>query len=230
MSNREIEIGREYEELVLRRPYPLVPREHVVNWMDKPSRLKVYTEVTRFPLAEVSNVRLGALSDILLGGKQEQSLSASLSYEQLSMLLLLTNGLLQRKLDINWNEDTAGRMHHDSPNYSRPAASGGGAYPFELYLVNGPNSGALQAGVYHYDTAHHALERLSRGDVTAQVREAAFDHPAADTDCYLLEELFQVSQFQLPRGNARPRSGVGDAALDGCRSRHRLDLPVLVSR
>ena len=36
-------------------------------------------------------------------------------------------------------------------------------YPAESYLVIG-HSGPLPAGVYHYDTAHHSLDRLSIGD------------------------------------------------------------------
>jgi SagB-type dehydrogenase family enzyme len=44
-------------------------------------------------------------------------------------------------------------------------------YPVELYVVSGPG-GPLTPGVYHYATAHHELERLVAGDVTAWVRAA----------------------------------------------------------
>jgi SagB-type dehydrogenase family enzyme len=43
----------------------------------------------------------------------------------------------------------------------RPVPSGGGLYPVEAYLVAGP---PLDAALYHYDSVHHALERVRDGD------------------------------------------------------------------
>jgi SagB-type dehydrogenase family enzyme len=45
-------------------------------------------------------------------------------------------------------------------------------------------------GIYHYDNAHHAMERLFTGNVTRNIQAATFDHPAASTtDQFLLITL-----------------------------------------
>src|SRR5215204_1580085 len=173
MSNRDIEICREYEESVIRRASDwrnaLVPRSHTVNWDDQPSRFKVYFDTPRLPLPE-RMAALGTLADTAARPGDEVA-RGDLSLEELATLLRLSNGVLRRKLDINWNLDHNGRAAHAHAVYGRPAASGGGMYPYELYLVTGGGR-ALLPGVYHYDTAHHALEQLVAGDVSRRVRAA----------------------------------------------------------
>ncbi|HEX8772730.1 MAG TPA: SagB family peptide dehydrogenase [Pyrinomonadaceae bacterium] len=190
MSNRNIEIGLEYEDLVLRRPDPLVPREGKIDWNDQPSHFKLYTDVLRLPLAPRMPVgRLRSLKQLMTEPMPEPSGQEPLSYEDISNLLLLTNGLLRRRLDVNWNPDASNKHRYAGATYARPAASGGGRYPCELYLVAGERCG-VRAGIYHYDSAHQALERLRPGDATAHIRAASFDHPAAQSsDCFILVSI-----------------------------------------
>jgi SagB-type dehydrogenase family enzyme len=171
---------------------PLVPIEHKVNWNDQPSRFKIYLNTTRLPLAPEVPSTLGTLSKV--AGKKQSLIAASsamqdLSYEKLSTLLRFTNGVIGRKLDINWNLDHLGKAAHAHATYSRPSASGGGMYPYELYLVPG-RSRLLLPGIYHYDAAHHGLERLALGDVGGRVRAAIFEHAAGqDAEFFILFSL-----------------------------------------
>ena len=172
---------REYEELVFTRraqpiDNPLWAAKHIIDWDDQPSRFKIYKDVTCIPLSHT------VPGELLLSGSKREALPSGgdaeeIGFDQLSTILLLSNGVLRRKLGINWNLDHLQRTKHPKSVYARPAASGGGLYPFELYFITGPCR-HLFAGVYHYDAAHHALDRLASGDKTNQVRVAAFDHPA----------------------------------------------------
>src|SRR5262245_12965180 len=109
LRNRDVEIGREYVKAVRRRgqslpdPDPLVPRDYTVDWADRPSPFKLYRDVARLqlshrPPAEIVSTR-ETRSNRAVGRT-----SADLSYESLSTLLLLSSGLLRRKLEINWND------------------------------------------------------------------------------------------------------------------------------
>lgn len=188
MSNRDTQVTREYAEAVIRRGsdprFELVPRSHNVDWGDQPSRYKIYFDVPRLPLPE----RLAPLGTLAATAEPPGAARrAPLEYtgEQLATLLRLSNGLLQRRLDINWNLDHTGRAAHAHSVYARPAASGGGMYPYELYLVTGRGR-ALLPGVYHYDGAHHALEQLAAGDVSHRVRAAVGGHPAGADAAYFV--------------------------------------------
>jgi hypothetical protein len=123
MSNSDIQICRDYENSVIRRgsdwKAALVPRSHTVNWDDQPSRFKIYFDTPRLPLPE-RLVELGSLAATLDRADEEPSAAQDLSIEQLATLLRLSNGVLQRKLDINWNMDHTGRAVHAHAVHARP--------------------------------------------------------------------------------------------------------------
>src|SRR5690606_37808146 len=77
--------------------------------------------------------------------------------------MLGCNGLVGRRTEPNWNDDSHAKLRADQAVWARPTASGGGMYPTENYLVVG-TAGPLPPAVYHYDTAHHSLDRLHVGD------------------------------------------------------------------
>lgn len=202
LNNRETEICRAYAEAVFRRgsyvgDNPLIPSDHVVDWDDQPSRFKIYRNVPRLPLDDSSLADLGSLEDIVGEAGLNQARTNKLTYEKLSKLLLLANGILQRRLDINWNLDNAEKTSHLTPVYGRLSASGGGMYPFEFYLIKG-EGGRPAPGIYHYDNAHHALAQLAAGDASGQVRAAAFNHAAARdaSDFFLVSLNFWKNSFK----------------------------------
>ena len=190
MTNSETQVCSDYERMIITRGSDplsaLIPRDHNVNWEDQPSRFKVYFDVPRLPLPAHHSAELGTLAGTIARAQKKDPLGqADVSIEQLSTLLRFSNGVLQRKLDINWNLDHTGRATHHHAVFARPSASGGGMYPFEIYLVTGQGQ-SLMPGAYHYDNAHHALEQLVVGDVSQRIRAAVYDHPAAGNAAYFV--------------------------------------------
>ncbi|MFO8065894.1 MAG: SagB/ThcOx family dehydrogenase [Spirochaetia bacterium] len=60
---------------------------------------------------------------------------------------------------------------------TRAAASAGGLYPVESYVV-AENVAELEAGVYRYLWSEHALQRIRTGSVSAQLERGALSQPA----------------------------------------------------
>ena len=187
MLNRETHICRDYAASVFERATrPLIPVSFSPNWDDHPSRFKIYQEVERFPLS-ISNPPPVSIANISTKLHAPPLRTKGLTFEEISSLLLLSSGVLNRRLDISWN-GSAQVKYHDAV-YGRGTPSGGGLYPTEIYWACG-SSGPLLPGVYHYDNAHHAMERLAIGNVTAAIQNAVFAHPAAiATDQFLLLSL-----------------------------------------
>ncbi len=192
MANREIEVCQDYAAAVFERstkqmePYNFVP-----NFYDQPSRFKIYFDVERVALSTNFPRSLASMADILERVSTPQSESRSLSTDELATILQFAHGALTRRLKITWNHDARPlAVYHASPfAYGRGTPSGGGMYPTEIYWASG-SSGKLVPGLYHYDNAHHALERLFTGDVTRQIQAALFEHPLAmKTDQFLLISL-----------------------------------------
>jgi SagB-type dehydrogenase family enzyme len=161
---------REYEELIQsRRPgafNSLIPRDHRVNWNDAPSKFNIYVESTRIPLS--GRVNCKKLCIAKFDAAPPISQSRIISIEEISDFLLLTTGILRRKLSLNWILDGIESSTHRRTTYARGTASGGGLYPILAYLVVGDDVD-LQEGVYHYDDAHHGLVRLQLGNFEPSV-------------------------------------------------------------
>nr|WP_281353675.1 SagB family peptide dehydrogenase [Phytoactinopolyspora mesophila] len=81
-------------------------------------------------------------------------------------------GLTGRRTQPNWNEDSRRKLQTQNAVWARPTPSGGGMYPAETYLVTG-NDATLPAGVYHYATAHHGLDRLAVGSHVEELAQAS---------------------------------------------------------
>ncbi|GCE29369.1 NADH oxidase [Dictyobacter alpinus] len=184
MLSHEKEICRDYAEAVFarfRQPLDAFPFEP--DWQDQPSRFKLYQHVTRFPLPMEKLADTRTITSIVPGITQQRREVNALSFNELSTLFLLAHGLLNRRISITWN--MSGKTIPDAL-YGRGTASGGGLYPAEMYWCHGPGASILP-GIYHYDPAHHALERLQLGDRTDRIRAAVFHHPAAlNTNQFLL--------------------------------------------
>ncbi|WP_116950973.1 SagB family peptide dehydrogenase [Jiangella endophytica] len=131
-----------------RQRVPLPPLGFRVDWADQPSRHKLYLDTVKVALPEPFAPP---------GPDLDLALLAS---------VLACYGLADRRVTPNWNEDSSRKVRAHQAVWSRPTASGGGMYPVESYVVAGAGA-PLPPGVYHYDTAHHALDRLSVADRTA---------------------------------------------------------------
>lgn len=189
------------EAVFQRSTKPMEPFPFAPNWADQPSLYKIYRDVERIPLPCQFPAHLASMGQILERLLQPISPSRALDYSELATLLLCAYGVLNRRLDITWNGDSRARAQYTQAQFGRGTASGGGRYPTEIFWVCGPGA-ALQAGIYHYDSAHHALARLFSGDVTGRVRRVVHEHPATlVTNQFLLLSLnfwknsFKYSSF-----------------------------------
>jgi SagB-type dehydrogenase family enzyme len=172
----------------------LIPADHRVDWNDAPSKFNIRVDAARVPLSSSLNskgLRLG--ESVILstshGGR-------FVSIEELSDFLLLTMGILRRKLAVNWSVNGRGIAAHRSTTYSRGTASGGGLYPVVIYFLLRDRIG-LQPGVYQYDDAHHALTRVRLGSFEPSLA-AAINFPEADSSDLLvvLTVRFWKSSFK----------------------------------
>ncbi|MGC4937264.1 SagB/ThcOx family dehydrogenase [Kribbella sp. DT2] len=164
-------IALEYAERMFRRQQVVLPPMGFrVDWDDQPARHKLYVDVPKVPLPApfdgLPAISVAAAASVAAGPVATEMPSA----EQLASVLGCY-GLIGRRTQPNWNEDSSSKLGSDRPVWARPTASGGGMYPAESYLVAGP-AAPLRAGVYHYDTAAHSLDRLSGADHSADLAEA----------------------------------------------------------
>jgi SagB-type dehydrogenase family enzyme len=202
MLNQKTHVCSDYLEAVFRRARnAMEPKDFHPNWDDQPSRYKIYQDVERIPLPVALPTTFSSMATALELIAHPQMDPKGLTYEEISTILLLTHGVINRRLDVNWNRDAHGRAKYAQATLGRGTASGGGMYPTEIFWACGPG-GPLQTGIYHYDNAHHAMGRLYSGDVTTRIQVALAEHPAAmSTNQFLLVSLnfwknsFKYSSF-----------------------------------
>lgn len=184
MPEQSTQVVQDYVEAVFRRGRePMEPVGFNPNWADQPSRHKTYLDAARFSLPEGAGASLRPVADVLFRPPPAIAESPEWTMESLATLFRLSYGQLDRRLRVSWNQDTHVRVLYPESLWGRGTASGGGMYPLELYWVAGAG-GPMTPGVYHYSTAHHALERLLIGDLSADVRAAC--DGAGQADGFLL--------------------------------------------
>ena len=174
---------RDYaDRMFARQDRALPPIAFSVDWNDQPLRHTLRPGLPRRPLPSFARCWSGkATLPIALAG-----LSAPARLPSLAELAaaLGTNSITGRRLGIDWNDDTFRRQAATGSTWSRPTPSGGGMYPVETYLVS-QGQGDLPRGVYHYDTAHHGLVRLSRADRCPEIEAAT----STASEAYLIATL-----------------------------------------
>ena len=160
------QIAMDYAHRMFERQYVMLPPlGFQVDWADQPSRHKLYLDTVKVPLPEpfrsLPSIRLDEAVRSARWARTPDTPGAP----GLGVLATMLGcyGLAGRRTTPNWNPDSDAKIRAAQAVWARPTASGGGMYPAESYLVIG-RSGPLPAGVYHYDTAHHSLDRLSVGD------------------------------------------------------------------
>ncbi len=144
-----------------RQRVPLPPPGFRVDWDDQPFRHTFYRDAPKVPLPAPFDVPVpGGVLGSVDRARTDDRCDPSLGELATALACYTVTG---RRTSPDWNDDSARRLRSDLAVWSRPTASGGGMYPVESYLVAGPGA-VLPCGVYHYDTAHHALDRLSTRD------------------------------------------------------------------
>ncbi len=126
------------------------------------------------------------------------------------------------------------------PRGQRTAPSAGALYPLELYVV-------LPSGLFHYDPAHHRLERRSGADLRPALEQAALGQPSVTgapavfvfaaveertrvkyherTDRYVAMEAGHAAQNLLLEAVALGLGGVPMGAFDDAQVARVLGLP-----
>ncbi len=191
----------------------LEPAEAYIHWMRhdlangqwqadpaQPCLLyKVYTSIKRVPLDTTIPLKLGMNYSEALQSTGLPPLCAT-PEQLLSWLLYYAHGLTRflrpeagvsslRQLHANEPDDPrprrghfSGPVAHSAPFLGRPVPSGGSLHPAELYLAIGTGWN-IPAGIYHYDSAHHALDQLRLGDfittITASLPEQTLSRPGS---------------------------------------------------
>ena len=84
---------------------------------------------------------------------------------------------LQQLSQLLWSAQGVTQTDPDPQRNLRTAPSAGARYPLELYAVVGSVEG-LDAGLYRYVPAAHALAAVARGDLRAALSEAALSQAA----------------------------------------------------
>nr|WP_275402590.1 SagB/ThcOx family dehydrogenase [Streptomyces sp. SID13031] len=166
-----------------RQRVPLPPLGFQVDWGDQPSRHKLYLDAPKLPLP-IPFANLPLLGVEAAAARAAGPVEAELPSLDVLASVLGCYGLIDRRTQLNWNEDSTGKLRAAAPVWARPTASGGGMYPAESYLVAGGGA-PLRTGVYHYDTAHHSLDRLSAANRCADLAAAT----GVDAGLYLVATL-----------------------------------------
>jgi len=167
-----------------------------VDWADRPNQFCIIRGGSRIPLPALSSadgLQVGVRREAARGG----GTPVGVPLEELSDLLLLSTGILRRKLSIAWTRRVK-RTNFDIEGlrFSRGVASGGGLYPYCVYIVAlAPRP--LRPGVYHYDVAHHALHLVRVGNHSEFVAKALNDPAAGRFDLvFVLTGRFWQSAFK----------------------------------
>ena len=151
------------------------------RWNSDPTQpcllYKVYRNVERIPLNARPPLRLGSSQEALL---HDAPVSLAATRDQLLAWLLYYTHALTRFIrpapgslptiatpdagsETSFPATITGPLPHAHPVLSRPVPSGGSLHPVEIYLLLGTQY-HIPAGIYHYDSLHHALDLLRSGD------------------------------------------------------------------
>lgn len=158
------------DAILMRAKVPLEPVSFKVNWDDAPLHHKVYRNVARrslpTPLTAFPDT---PFHELVEGMHRNPTLQGAT--EELLTDLLVAYGHLDRRVEMNWNEDTRRKLQPNQALWGRPTASGGGMYPLEIYHLAGEGS-RWHVGTSHYDSVTHSLDVLDNADRTGTVAAA----------------------------------------------------------
>ncbi|HEY7495361.1 MAG TPA: SagB/ThcOx family dehydrogenase [Candidatus Tectomicrobia bacterium] len=160
MDNRDIDIAHLYHEAT---------KLFYLDLQRKPPAYKFYKALPPLPLpTDVSSLAVPTL-EAVAGTGPTASPPQALDLTTLAGLLFYSAGRIRRRTFAG-----AGEVAF------RAAASAGGLYPVEVYVVCGDLPG-LAAGVYHFSPADFALRGLRQGDYRRALAGAAGHDPGVAT-------------------------------------------------
>src|SRR5215471_14998522 len=158
MSNRDRDVARLYHEST---------KLFYLDLQRKPPAHKRYRALLPLSLpTEVSSLAVPTLEAVAATGSAVSS-AQGFDLTALAGLLFYSAGRIRRRAFAGTGEVTF-----------RAAASAGGLYPIEVYVVCGDLPG-LAAGVYHFSPADFALRCLRQGDYRGVLAQAAGDATSA---------------------------------------------------
>ncbi len=166
VSNRELHIANLYHEST---------KLFYLDLRNKPPASKLYSALSPLPLPrDFSPLTMTALEAVAATGPTAGA-SQEINCTTLAQLLFLAAGQVRQRVFAG-----AGKV------FFRAAASAGGLYPVEVYVVCGDLPG-LEAGVYHFSPADFALRRLRSGDYRGVLAAATGgDLTVAQAPCTLV--------------------------------------------
>ncbi len=180
--------GRDYHEKTKHSEISVMTSGHYLDWNNRPSPFKIYTELPTIPLP--LDFPTPSMSSIL---------TISRLYPQLKQFEdhdynVNTNGRISKGIDcINTNTNTLSlqdlstilffsggitrEIKHDSVTfYMRAASATGALYPIEMYIVCKDISPNLKAGIYHFNPAEFSLTNIRKGDYRSILATIAGDN------------------------------------------------------
>jgi len=163
-----------YEQMLARRSRPRVAGARKAtspNQAGRPYPFCVIQGAARIPLPPTmtsNELRIGQRPEAT-----DAARSKRISVSEVSDLLLLSSGILKRKLSITWNKTSRPHARYSRLQFSRGVPSGGGLYPCCTYLI-ALTAHVLRPGVYHYDAVRHGLDRIRVGQYCSHL-EAILD-------------------------------------------------------
>jgi len=165
MSNRDTTALWRYHNAT-KHSYSSVRRSgHRLDFATYPAPFKVYPDIESIPLPRDWNGSgtdaLSALASFSGNGEQQ----AALDLRALAAILYYSAGITRR------------RQYPGGEIYFRAAACTGALYEVELYVACGILPG-LEAGLYHFDPAAFALQKLRTGDRHSMLLSATANEEA----------------------------------------------------
>ena len=148
-SNRDISLALAYHAATKHSYTSVRSSAHFLDWSNRPLPYKIYPGAGTLALPR--DLSLPAISTLSALRRLQDSPEKPLDLETVTRLLFCAGGLTRRA-------NVGGEDYH-----FRAAASAGGLYPIELYLVAGEVEG-MESGLYHFLPADLKLHGLRRGD------------------------------------------------------------------
>jgi SagB-type dehydrogenase family enzyme len=161
MAQNGREITRRFHDTTKHTIESVRASGHFLDFANMPIPLKYYPDLEPIPLPVDLPERDAPAVEVLSG--RVDAAPGSWGLPELARVLFFSAGVTRRA-----------RLVGGRPIFLRAAASAGGLYPIEVYVVCGELPD-LPAGVYHFNPVEFALRRLRDGDHRRFLARAAAD-------------------------------------------------------